>query len=119
MASKKKLKTRILEKAQECLKREFGNRILKINYGEVCPEWISAHAQAEIRVVVKRANLDVISTIYDVLYKLMYSHNFNQLVSLRVIPWSEDNIHRVPRTIKGKVLSRTGQAKEAVTWKAV
>lgn len=117
--AKKKVRTKILEEVKEALETEFNNRIVTINYGNIANEWVSSHSSMEVSVAVKRLNIDIINTMYDVVYKIMFKNNFNYLISLRIKDWKGNNKNKVHKTIKGKLISEIVMHKEENIWKAV
>ncbi|WP_028309213.1 hypothetical protein [Desulfitibacter alkalitolerans] len=119
MSSRRKACLRILDEVKKSIEEEFGNRIAAISCGDISNQWVSSHSVMEVRVAVRRINPDIINSIYDVAYKIMSKNNFNNLISLRVVGYCEENTHRAHRIIKGKLLSDIGMHKEAAIWKAV
>ncbi len=119
LSSRKKTCLKILDEVKKCIEEEFGNRIAAISCGDVSNQWVSSHTIMEVRVAVRRLNPDITNSIYDVAYKIMSKNGFNYLISLRVVSYSEDDIQRVHKIIKGKLLSDIGCHKEAAVWKAV
>lgn len=110
---------KIIEEVKKCIEEEFGNRIAAISCGDVSNQWVSSHTIMEVRVAVRRLNPDIIKSIYDVAYKIMSKNGFNYLISLRVVPYSEEDIHRIHKIIRGKLLSDIECDKEEAVWKAV
>lgn len=84
MASKKKRLTRMVEETMDLLMSDFKSRIVSTGWYKVPSTWISPHAEAVIVVEVKRENRELINTMYDVIYKQMFSRNFDHIVCLKI-----------------------------------
>ncbi len=119
MALRKKKQVKFLKQVRDTLKSEFGNRIVSITCVKAPKQWVSSHAQAEVRAVVKRNNVDLTNTIYDVVYKMMYKNNFRYLVSLRVEEEVGNEAQRSTKTIKGKIAYRQTTGRGMSLWKVV
>ncbi len=84
MASRKKKIRNMIDETVDLLNENFGNRITLIHWYHVPNQWISPHAEVVISVQVKRANKELYTMIYDIVYKQIYSRNFDHLISLDI-----------------------------------
>jgi hypothetical protein len=90
MASRKKKISKVLNETIDLLRENFGNRIAFIDWYYVPNQWISPHAEAVVLVQVKRGNRDLYTMIYDIVYKKMYSRNFDHLIALNIFEKKEE-----------------------------
>lgn len=119
MSVKKKEFMEILDEVKKSIEECFGNRVVAISYVDSSNQWVASHSAMEVKAVVRRVNPDIVNNIYDIAYKIMSKNEFNYLISLRVIAYSEKDALKTHKNIKNKLLSDIGIYREAGIWRVV